>query len=63
MDDIKEIGVTLSYNVDDMDSDEYLEQTTTYVYNRVTKSYTYNIVGDFYDDDTYFSDYKDAVRV
>lgn len=63
MDDIKEIGVTLSYNVDDMDSDEYIEQTTTYVYNRVTKSYTYNIVGDFYDDDTYFSDYKDAVRV
>lgn len=63
MDDIKEIGVTLSYNVDDMDSDEYIEQTTTYVYNRVNKAYTYNINGDFYDDDTYFSDYKDAVRV
>ena len=63
MDDIKEIGVTLSYNVDDMDSDEYIEQTTTYVYNRVTKAYTYNINGDFYDNDTYFLDYNDAVRV
>lgn len=64
MDDIKEISVTLSYNVDDMgDSDEYIEQTTTYVYDRVTKAYTYNISGDFYDNDTYFLDYKDAVKV
>lgn len=65
MDDIKEITVDLSYDLDDMcDEDvEYIEQSTKYTYNRVTNKYTYTINGSFYNNDTYFNDYKEAERI
>ena len=49
--------------IDYLDEEEFVEQTTTYTYNRVTDKYTYVINGDIYDSDTYFTDYKDAIRI
>ena len=65
MDDIKEITVNLSYDLDDMcDEDgEYIDQSTKYTYNRVTNKYTYTINGSFYNTDTYFNDYNEAERI
>jgi hypothetical protein len=62
MDDIKKITVDLSYDTS-YETDEYIEQSTTYVYNRLTNEYTYKINGDFYSDDTYFTDYRKATLI
>jgi len=47
--DIKEITVELTYDLDDVcDEDgEYIVQSTRYTYNRVTNKYTYTINGIF----------------
>lgn len=65
IDDIKEITVVLSYDTEDMcDEDvEYIEQSTTYKYNRVNNKYTYKIDGELYKTDTYFLDYKEAEQI
>ena len=62
MDDIEKITVDLSYDIS-YETDEYIEQSTTYVYNRLTNEYTYKIIGDFYNDDTYFTDYRKATLI
>lgn len=64
MDDIKEISVILTYDCDEMyEDEEFVVQTTTYKYNRITNKYTYEINGNYYDNDTYFTDYNEAVRI
>ena len=65
MDDIKEIIVNLSYDLDDMcDEDgEYIDQSTKYTYNIITNKYTCTINGSFYNTDTYFNNYKEAERI
>ena len=65
MDDIKEIIVNLSYDLDDMcdECDQYINQSTKYTYNIITNKYTCTINVSFYNTDTYFNDYKEAERI
>ena len=71
MDDIKEIIVNLSYDLEQnvvtiysKDEDgEYIDQSTKYTYNIITNKYTCTINGSFYNTDTYFNNYKEAERI